>query len=61
MIGLQIGMYCHALGKSAKYTLFDAKEITSVLLMRAKVQGKAAIELVVTRVGKSGSSFFNRF
>ncbi|KEI69866.1 Npt1/Npt2 family nucleotide transporter [Endozoicomonas elysicola] len=62
MIGLQIGMYCHALGKSAKYTLFDAtKEITFVPLdAERKYKGKAAIELVVSRVGKSGSSFFQQ-
>lgn len=62
MIGLQIGMYCHALGKSAKYTLFDAtKEISFVPLdAERKYKGKAAIELVVSRVGKSGSSFFQQ-
>ncbi|USE36739.1 NTP/NDP exchange transporter [Endozoicomonas sp. SCSIO W0465] len=62
MIALQIGMYCHALGKSAKYTLFDAtKEITFVPLdAERKYKGKAAIELVVSRVGKSGSSFFQQ-
>ncbi len=62
MVGLQIGMYCHALGKSAKHTLFDAtKEITFVPLdAERKYKGKAAIELVVSRVGKSGSSFFQQ-
>lgn len=62
MIGLQVGMYCHALGKSAKYTLFDTtKEITFVPLdAERKYKGKAAIELVVSRVGKSGSSFFQQ-
>lgn len=62
MVGLQIGMYCHALGKSAKYTLFDAtKEITFIPLdAERKYKGKAAIELVVSRVGKSGSSFFQQ-
>ena len=62
MVGLQIGMCCHALGKSAKYTLFDAtKEITFIPLdAERKYKGKAAIELVVSRVGKSGSSFFQQ-
>ncbi|WP_257296651.1 NTP/NDP exchange transporter [Endozoicomonas sp. YOMI1] len=62
MIGLQVGMYCHALGKSAKYTLFDTtKEITFIPLdAERKYKGKAAIELVVSRVGKSGSSFFQQ-
>nr|MDT0250342.1 Npt1/Npt2 family nucleotide transporter [Endozoicomonas sp.] len=62
MIGIQIGMYCHALGKSAKHTLFDAtKEMTFIPLdAERKYKGKAAIELVVSRVGKSGSSFFQQ-
>lgn len=62
LISLQIGMLCNALGKSAKYTFFDAtKEITFIPLNNEqKYKGKAAIELVVSRLGKSGSSVFQQ-
>ncbi len=62
VVVLHLGMLCHALGKSARYTLFDAtKEIAFVPLdAERKYKGKAAIELVVSRVGKSGSSIFQQ-
>ena len=62
MLSLNAGLYCHALGKSAKYTLFEAtKEITFVPLdAERKYKGKAAIELVVSRIGKSGGSIFQQ-
>ena len=56
------GMICNVLGKSAKYTLFDTtKEMTFVPLNdEQKYKGKAAIELLVSRLGKSGSSFLQQ-
>ncbi|WP_067515676.1 Npt1/Npt2 family nucleotide transporter [Endozoicomonas ascidiicola] len=62
MLSLNAGLCCHALGKSAKYTLFNTtKEMTFVPLdVERKYKGKAAIELVVSRVGKAGSSLLQQ-
>ena len=61
--GVVIGMVNNVLSKSAKYTLFDAtKEMAFVPLNNEqKYKGKAAIELIVSRLGKSGSSFVLQF
>ncbi|MGI9278776.1 MAG: Npt1/Npt2 family nucleotide transporter [Endozoicomonas sp.] len=54
------GMLSLVLCKSAKYTWFDqTKEISFIPLSdEEKYKGKAAIELVVSRAGKSGSALF---
>lgn len=58
MAGLFIGTICNVASKSAKYTLFDAtKEMAFVPLdNEQKLKGKASIELIVSRVGKSSSA-----
>ena len=58
MAGLLIGTICNVVSKSAKYTLFDAtKEMAFVPLdNEQKLKGKASIELVVSRIGKSSSA-----
>lgn len=62
MIAVVLGMFSNVLSRSAKYTMFDAtKEMTFVPLDREqKYKGKAAIELVVSRLGKSGSAFLQQ-
>ncbi|MRI31540.1 hypothetical protein EOPP23_00855 [Endozoicomonas sp. OPT23] len=61
-VTLLIGLINNVLSKSAKYTFFDAtKEIAFVPLdNEQKYKGKAAIELVVSRVGKSGSALLQQ-
>ncbi len=56
------GLLNNVLSKSAKYTLFDStKEMTFIPLNdEQKYKGKAAIELVVSRLGKSGSALFQQ-
>ena len=63
LAGIVIGGLSNILSKSAKYTLFDStKELAFVPLdSEQKYKGKAAIELVVSRLGKSGSAFFQQF
>lgn len=58
MGGVMLGTLCNVLSKSAKYTLFDAtKEMAFVPLdNEQKLKGKASIELLVSRVGKSSSA-----
>lgn len=61
--GVVIGMVGNVFSKSAKYTFFDTtKEMAFVPLNdEQKYKGKAAIELIVSRLGKSGSSFILQF
>lgn len=63
LIGTSLGMLSVVFSKSAKYTFFDAtKEMAFVPLNdEQKYKGKAAIELIVSRLGKSGSSFIIQF
>ena len=55
---VSIGTLCNVASKSAKYTLFDAtKEMAFVPLNNEqKLKGKASIELIVSRAGKSSSA-----
>ena len=57
-ISISIGTLCNVASKSAKYTLFDAtKEMAFVPLNNEqKLKGKASIELIVSRAGKSSSA-----
>ena len=61
--GAVAGFFSNAISKSAKYTLFDvSKELAFIPLdSEEKYKGKAAIELIVSRLGKSGSSFIQQF
>ena len=63
LAGVAIGMIGNVFSKSAKYTFFDTtKEMAFVPLNdEQKYKGKAAIELIVSRLGKSGSSFVLQF
>ena len=63
LIGVSLGMISVVFSKSAKYTFFDTtKEMAFVPLNdEQKYKGKAAIELIVSRLGKSGSSFILQF
>ena len=58
IMGIWVGMICNVTSKSAKYTLFDTtKEMAFVPLNNEqKLKGKASIELLVSRAGKSSSS-----
>ncbi|MET4821736.1 Npt1/Npt2 family nucleotide transporter [Endozoicomonas lisbonensis] len=58
LAGISIGALCNVTSKSAKYTLFDAtKEMAFIPLNNEqKLKGKASIELIVSRAGKSSSA-----
>ena len=63
LAGISIGTLCNVASKSAKYTLFDAtKEMAFVPLNNEqKLKGKASIELIVSRAGKSSSALVQQF
>ena len=59
--GVLLGTIQNCLARSCKYTLFDATKEMSFIPLSAecKLKGKAAIDGVGSRIGKSGGSFFH--
>jgi ATP:ADP antiporter, AAA family len=62
MIAVIVGMIQNIMSKSSKYSLFDpTKEMAYIPLdQESKVKGKAAIDVVGARLGKSGGSLLQQ-
>ena len=63
VIGIIIGSIQFSLSKGVKYALFDpSKEMAYIPLdQESKVKGKAAIDVIGSRMGKSGGGLFLQF
>lgn len=61
-LSVSLGGFQNCLGRASKYTIFDAtKEIAFIPLnQESKQKGKAAIDGVGSRIGKSGGSFIHQ-
>jgi AAA family ATP:ADP antiporter len=61
-LSVALGGFQNCLGRASKYTIFDAtKEIAFIpLSQESKQKGKAAIDGVGSRIGKSGGSVIHQ-